>query len=328
MSWITWRAPIHIVVDDVATVLLWLGPRSGWRRGSGKRAAAGAGRCGAARAAIRPSLLPLPCSAGPTPTTSRPGRGVIENNYSTDGQIAINRQIDVRGLRVKAHTMVYGWSAITNRVRASVWAFTQSRERRSGRRVVILINPRAWCGLSDVARVLHSTSYDAIQLDHREFKMRVDDVTGLPLSGPYSLADAARATQQQRQHHQCRRCRRCGRCRRRRRCRRLLRGQGRRVIENRQSSDVEPPPPPPPCVCMSIHTQGKSGSDLGPVIFLNDCPARRGQQPPAFAPTRPKKTPRCMPWSRRRQRQFQSRQGLCWCVPGIPWYTHSLTESS
>jgi hypothetical protein len=49
------------------------------------------------------------------------GRGVyIENNDSTDGQIAINRQIDVRELRVNAHTIVCGRSAITNRVRASV----------------------------------------------------------------------------------------------------------------------------------------------------------------------------------------------------------------
>ena len=54
------------------------------------------------------------------------GRGLIENNVSTDGQIAINRQIDVRELRVNAHTMVCGWSAITNRVRASVWAFTHT----------------------------------------------------------------------------------------------------------------------------------------------------------------------------------------------------------
>jgi hypothetical protein len=49
-----------------------------------------------------------------------PYRGVIENNYSTDGQIAINRQIDVRELRVNAHTTVCGRSAITNRVRSSV----------------------------------------------------------------------------------------------------------------------------------------------------------------------------------------------------------------
>jgi len=45
---------------------------------------------------------------------------------STDGQIAINRQIDVRELRVNAHTIVCGRSAITNRVRASVWAFTHA----------------------------------------------------------------------------------------------------------------------------------------------------------------------------------------------------------
>jgi len=56
------------------------------------------------------------------------GRGVIENNVSTDGQIAINRQIDVRELRVNANTIVCGRSAITNRVRvrASVWAFTHA----------------------------------------------------------------------------------------------------------------------------------------------------------------------------------------------------------
>jgi len=47
-------------------------------------------------------------------------RGVIENNVSTDGQI------DVRELRVNAHTIVCGRSAITNRVRASVWAFTHA----------------------------------------------------------------------------------------------------------------------------------------------------------------------------------------------------------
>jgi hypothetical protein len=43
-----------------------------------------------------------------------------------DGQIAVNRQIDVRELRVNAHTIVCGRSAITNRVRASVWAFTHA----------------------------------------------------------------------------------------------------------------------------------------------------------------------------------------------------------
>ena len=53
-------------------------------------------------------------------TRTSSGRGVIENNDSTDGQIAINRQIDVRELRVNAHTMVCGRSAITNRVRSSV----------------------------------------------------------------------------------------------------------------------------------------------------------------------------------------------------------------
>jgi hypothetical protein len=55
-----------------------------------------------------------------TPNGGAPDRGVIENNDSTDGQIAINRQIDVRELRVNADTIVCGRSAITNRVRASV----------------------------------------------------------------------------------------------------------------------------------------------------------------------------------------------------------------
>jgi len=40
--------------------------------------------------------------------------------------MAINRQIDDRELRVNAHTIVCGRSAITNRVRASVWAFTHA----------------------------------------------------------------------------------------------------------------------------------------------------------------------------------------------------------
>ena len=48
------------------------------------------------------------------------GTGVIEDKHSTDGQIAIHRQIDVREQRVNANTMVCGRSAITNRVRASV----------------------------------------------------------------------------------------------------------------------------------------------------------------------------------------------------------------
>jgi hypothetical protein len=52
--------------------------------------------------------------------------GCIENNVSTDGQIAINRQIDVCELRVNARTIVCGRSAITNRVRASVWALTHA----------------------------------------------------------------------------------------------------------------------------------------------------------------------------------------------------------
>jgi len=53
-------------------------------------------------------------------------RGVIENIVSPDGQIAINRQIDVRELRVNAHAIVCGRSAIAHRVRASVWAFTHA----------------------------------------------------------------------------------------------------------------------------------------------------------------------------------------------------------
>jgi hypothetical protein len=48
------------------------------------------------------------------------GTRVIENKQSTDGQIDITRQLDDNELRVNAHTMVCGWSAITNRVRASV----------------------------------------------------------------------------------------------------------------------------------------------------------------------------------------------------------------
>jgi hypothetical protein len=55
-----------------------------------------------------------------TPATIARGWGVSENNYSTDGQIAINRQIDVRKMRVNAHTMVCGRSVMTNRVRSSV----------------------------------------------------------------------------------------------------------------------------------------------------------------------------------------------------------------
>jgi len=47
------------------------------------------------------------------------GMGAIENKHSTDGQIAINRQIDVRELRVNAHPMVCSRSAITNRFRSS-----------------------------------------------------------------------------------------------------------------------------------------------------------------------------------------------------------------
>jgi len=41
-------------------------------------------------------------------------------------------------------------------------------------------------------------------------------------------------------------------------------GLGRGLIENKHSSDVESPPPPP-YVCMSIHTQCKSCSDVGSI---------------------------------------------------------------
>jgi len=45
----------------------------------------------------------------------------------------------------------------------------------------------------------------------------------------------------------------------------LLDYQARGVIENNHSTGVEPPPPPPPAprVCMSVHPEGKSRSDLG-----------------------------------------------------------------
>ena len=69
-------------------------------------------------------ILTKICISAPARRFSGPyGRGVVENNVSTDGQIAINRQIDVRELTVNAHTTVCGRSTITNRVRASVWAF-------------------------------------------------------------------------------------------------------------------------------------------------------------------------------------------------------------
>ena len=38
---------------------------------------------------------------------------------------------------------------------------------------------------------------------------------------------------------------------------------GRGGIETMHSTDVESPPPPPPRVCMSIHPEGKSWSDIG-----------------------------------------------------------------
>jgi hypothetical protein len=41
-----------------------------------------------------------------------------------------------------------------------------------------------------------------------------------------------------------------------------------RVIENKHSTDVESPPPFPR-VCMSIHPEGKPGSDIGRVLVLN-----------------------------------------------------------
>ena len=48
---------------------------------------------------------------------------------------------------------------------------------------------------------------------------------------------------------------------------------GRGGVENKHSSD-DGSPPPPPHVCMSIHTEGKSCSDLGRVLVLNDPTAR------------------------------------------------------
>ena len=39
-------------------------------------------------------------------------------------------------------------------------------------------------------------------------------------------------------------------------------GSGRGITENNHSTDVESPPPPPPRVCMRIHPEGKSCSDL------------------------------------------------------------------
>ena len=65
----------------------------------------------------------------PSQSINHPRQGGYWINILTDGQIAKNHQIDVRELRVKpvnAHTIVCGRSAITNRVRASVWAFTHT----------------------------------------------------------------------------------------------------------------------------------------------------------------------------------------------------------
>jgi len=74
---------------------------------------------------------------------------------------------------------------------------------------------------------------------------------------------------------------------------------GRGDIKNKPSSDVESPPPPPH-VCMSIHNQGKSCSDLGREPVLND-PASRPLwwTWPASTCTRRRQrtTP---PWRRRR----------------------------
>ena len=46
------------------------------------------------------------------------------------------------------------------------------------------------------------------------------------------------------------------------------------LLRTKHSTDVESPPPPPR-VCMSIHPEGKSCSDLRGVLVLNDPPARR-----------------------------------------------------
>jgi len=50
-------------------------------------------------------------------------------------------------------------------------------------------------------------------------------------------------------------------------------GPGREVIQNKHSTDVESLPPPPR-VCMSTHADGKSCSNLGRLLVLNDPPAR------------------------------------------------------
>jgi hypothetical protein len=44
---------------------------------------------------------------------------------------------------------------------------------------------------------------------------------------------------------------------------------GRGVHENKRSTDVEFTPPPPR-LCMSIHPEGESCSDLGRLLVLND----------------------------------------------------------
>ena len=49
-----------------------------------------------------------------------------------------------------------------------------------------------------------------------------------------------------------------------------------RIIEKKHSDDVESPPPPPRA-CMSVHHEGKSRSDLGPVLVLNGSPDRTGR---------------------------------------------------
>ena len=45
-----------------------------------------------------------------------------------------------------------------------------------------------------------------------------------------------------------------------------------RVIDNKHSSDVQSPPPPLR-VCISIHAEGESSSDLGRVLVLCNPPA-------------------------------------------------------
>ena len=52
---------------------------------------------------------------------------------------------------------------------------------------------------------------------------------------------------------------------------------GRKVIQNKHSTDVASPPSPP-LVCVSIHTEGKSYSDLSQVLVLIDPPAWRARR--------------------------------------------------